>query len=184
MRIAVTGTHGIGKTTLVEDLVEAGTELEAVPEPLQMFQSDAAFVDGPNTDDFEEQLNQSCDLILGSTTERSLVFDRCPIDFLAYLDVVSNAKGFDWTPSARQLARIERTMEALDLVIFVPLLDDDEIAGAIEYPMLRRQVDTRLRSILSDDEFGLFENGPPLLDAFGPREQRVAMVLARLTTEI
>lgn len=184
VRIAVTGTHGIGKTTLVEDLVEAGAELEAVPEPFLVFQSDAAFVDGPDTDDFEEQLNQSCDLILESTTGRSLVFDRCPIDFLAYLDVVGKANGFEWTPSARQLARIERTMKALDLVIFVPLLDDDEIAGAIEYPKLRRQVNARLKCIFYDDEFGLFENGPPLLEAFGPREKRVAKVLAGLTTEI
>ncbi len=89
MRIAVTGTHGIGKTTLVEDLAEASARFEAVPEPFILFQSDAAFVDGPSTDDFEEQLTQSCTLILDATTKQDFIFDRCPLDFLAYLDVVS-----------------------------------------------------------------------------------------------
>ncbi|GAB5486410.1 MAG: hypothetical protein Pars93KO_28440 [Parasphingorhabdus sp.] len=180
MRIAVTGTHGIGKTTLIEDLVEAGTVFEAVPEPFLVFQSDTAFVDGPSTDEFEEQLNQSCNLILGSTTENSLIFDRCPVDFLAYLDVMSDEEGFEWTPSGKQLARIEQTMEALDLFIFVPLLEDDEITGSIEYPKLRRKVDERLKSILRDDEFGLFENGLSMLEVSGSRKKRVAKALAKL----
>jgi hypothetical protein len=73
-------------------------------------------------------------------------------------------------------------MEALDLVIFIPLLDDDEIGGTIEYPRLRRQVDLRLKSILRDDDLCLFENGPRTLEIFGRRERRVAGALAGLTT--
>ncbi|KQB95059.1 hypothetical protein AL073_18290 [Loktanella sp. 1ANDIMAR09] len=180
MRIAVTGTHGIGKTTLVEDIVDVASQFEAIPEPFVVFQSDAAFVNGPNTDDFEDQLNQSCDLILEAATERDLVFDRCPIDFLAYLDVVSEAEGHEWTPSPKQLARIERTLETLDLIVFVPLLDEDEIAENIEYPKLRWRVDARLKSMLRDDELGLFESDLPLLEAFGQREKRVSMVLSSL----
>ena len=181
MQIAITGTHGIGKTTLVNDLVETRTEFSAVPEPFLVFQNDAALVDGPNTDDFEEQLNQSCNLILELSTEENLVFDRCPLDFLAYLDVVSEMEGFEWSPSGKLLALIERAMEALDLVIFIPLLDDDEIGGTIEYPKLRRQVDVRLKSILRDDDLCLFENGPRTLEIFGRRERRVAGALAGLT---
>lgn len=180
MRIAITGTHGVGKTTLVEDLAEKDAGFEAVPEPFVLFQSDAAFVDGPNTDDFEEQLNQSCDLILDWTGERNLVFDRSPIDFLAYLDVMSAAISSEWAPSPKQLARIERALEALDLIVFVPLLDDDEIAGNIEHPKLRQEVDARLKSILKDDELGLFEMSLPVLEVSGQRTQRVAMVMGGL----
>ncbi|ABD56946.1 AAA family ATPase [Jannaschia sp. CCS1] len=183
MRIAVTGTHGVGKTTLVEDIADAANQFDAIPEPFVVFQSDAAFVNGPNTDDFEEQLDQSCDLILGSTDESDLVFDRCPIDFLAYLDVVSGAEGSEWTPSPKQLARIERTLEALDLIVFVPLLDDDEIADSIEYPELRQQVDERLKAILREDELGLVESDCSLLEVVGRRQERVATVLSRLRTE-
>ena len=180
MRIAVTGTHGVGKTTLVEDISDAAGQFEAIPEPFVVFQSDTAFVNGPNADDFEDQLNQSCDLILESAAERDTVFDRCPVDFLAYLDVMSEAEGHEWTPSPKQLARIERTLEMLDLIVFVPLLDEDEISESIEYPKLRRRVDSRLKSILRDDELGLFESDVSLLEVFGQRQGRVATVLACL----
>jgi len=182
MRIAVIGAHGTGKTTLVEDLAQAADSFDAVPEPLFVFESDAAFVDGPNLEDFEEQLDQSCDLILKASTNSGLIFDRCPIDYLAYLEVVSDAEGFEWTPSAKLLARIERAMGTFDLIIFVPLLGDDEIAENIEYPKLRREVDARLTSMLRDDDFGFFENGLSLLEVFGSRKQRVAKVLDGLAT--
>lgn len=180
MRIAVTGTHGIGKTTLVEDLANTTKQFDVVPEPLFVFENDAAFVDGPNLDDLEEQLNQSCDLILDSSIDRSVIFDRCPIDFLAYLDTMSEAEGVEWSPSAKQLARIERAMQTFDLVILIPLLDDDEIAGQIEFPRLRYKVDVRLKSILRDDDLGFLESGLPLLEVFGSREQRVAKARAGL----
>ncbi|MEM9843156.1 MAG: AAA family ATPase [Pseudomonadota bacterium] len=183
MRIAVTGTHGVGKTTLVEDIADAANQFDAIPEPFVVFLGDAAFVNGPNTDDLEEQLDQSCNLILDSAVERDLVFDRCPLDFLAYLDVVSVAEGSEWTPSPKQLARIERALEALDLIVFVPLLDDDEIADSIEYPELRQQVDERLKAMLRDDGVGLFEGDLPLLEVFGRRQERVAMVLPGLGVE-
>ena len=183
MRIAVTGTHGVGKTTLAEDLATSGSEFNLVPEPYLVFQNDATFIDGTNTQDLEEQLDQSCDLILESSDEKDNVFDRCPIDFLAYLDVAAKSEGFEWTPSSKQLARIQRTVEALDLVVFVPLLEDDEITVPIEYPKLRRQVDRRLKSILHDDEFGFLESGLRQLEVFGPREKRVATVLASLARD-
>lgn len=178
MRIAVTGTHGVGKTTLVEDVADAANQFDAIPKPFIIFQNDAAFVNGPNTDDLEEQLDQSCTLILESAVERDLVFDRCPLDFLAYLDVVSVAEGSEWTPSPKQLARIERALEALSLIVFVPLLDDDEIAESIEYPELRKHVDERLKAMLREDEMGLLEGDLPLLEVFGRRQERVAMVLS------
>jgi hypothetical protein len=180
MRIAVTGTHGTGKTTLVEDFAAASGRHEVVPEPWLISGADMPFIDGPTSADLEEQLRQSCALILETAARPDLVFDRCPLDCLAYLDVVSADEGFEWVPDGRLLARIAGALQTLDLVVFVPLSRPDEIPGPIEYPRLRRRVDARLRAMLSDDDAGLLEDGLPVLAVSGPRDRRTRRLLAEL----
>jgi len=180
MRIAVTGTHGSGKTTLVEDFVAAAQGYESVPEPYWLLaQQGVVFADGPDVAGLEEQLKQSCALIL-ATTEADVVFDRCPLDFLGYLEVLSAAEGFEWSPDGKLLQRIEKALATLDLVAFVPLLRPDEIAVTIEYPKLRARVDARLKAILRDDELGLLSDGPRIVEVTGTRDQRVQRLMAEL----
>lgn len=181
MRIAVTGAHGVGKTTLVEDFAAARPGYAAVPEPYWLLAEEGeACLDGASVADLERQLERSCALIADSAAEPDVVFDRCPLDFLAYLDVVSADEGFEWTPHPRLLPRIARALARLDLVALVPLAEPDEIAVAIERPRLRRRVDARLRRLLHDDDLGLLEDGPPVFDVSGPRAARVAKLLAAL----
>jgi GTPase SAR1 family protein len=174
MRIAVVGTHGSGKTTLVEDFVAAMPGYEAVPEPYWLLaQQGVVFADGPDVAGLEEQLKQSCALILAAS-EADLVFDRCPLDLIAYLEVVSAAEGFEWSPDGKLLKRIEDSLATLDLVAFVPLQRPDEITVAIEYPKLRTRVDARLKTMLREDDLGLLADGPPVIEITGTRQQRVA----------
>ncbi len=181
MRIAVTGAHGVGKTTLVEDFAAARPGYLAVPEPFWLLVEEGEdFLDGASVADLERQLERSCALVAESA-EPDVVFDRCPLDFLAYLDVVAAEEGFEWFPHARLLPRIERALRSLDLVAFVPLTEPDEILVAIERPRLRRDVDARLRGLLHDDDLGLLEDGPPVVDVSGPRPARVATLLAALS---
>lgn len=173
MRIAVTGTHGSGKTTLIEDFAAANPHYEPVPEPYWLLaQQGTVFADGPTVADLEEQLRQSCTLLLG-TSESDVIFDRCPLDFLAYLEVVSAAEGFEWTPDGKLLSRIEKALATLDLIVFVPLTQPDEVKVAIEYPKLRARVDARLKTMLREDELGLLEHGPRVVEVTGTREERV-----------
>ena len=174
MRIAVTGTHGSGKSTLIEDFVAADPRYEHMPEPYWLLvQQGTVFADGPTVADLEEQLRQSCALILAST-EPDVIFDRCPLDFIAYLEVVSAAEGFEWVPDGKLLPRIEKALASLDLVVFVPLTQPDEIKVAIEYPKLRTRVDARLKTMLREDDLGLLAEGPRVVEVNGTREQRVA----------
>jgi hypothetical protein len=182
MRIAVTGTHGTGKTTLIDDFAAARPGYVVVPEPhVVLTAQGVAFSERPTTADLEEQLEQSCTLIVGHATVADVIFERCPLDFLAYLEVVGAAEGFAWEPHGRLLPRIARALQALDLVVFVPLRRPDDIAAAIEYPGLRRRVDARLKAMLRDDDFGLLEEGPRVVEIAGGRDRRLARLLAELT---
>ena len=174
MRFAVTGTHGSGKSTLVDDFVAANSHYQSVAEPYwQLVQQGVVFADGPNIADLEDQLRQSCELISGMEG-KDVVFDRCPLDLIAYLDVVAAAEGTEWMPDGRLLGRIGRALALLDLIVFVPLTVPDEITVAIEYPKLRRRVDARLKAILRDDDLGLLANGPRVIEVTGTRSARVA----------
>jgi hypothetical protein len=105
-----------------------------------------------------------------------MIFDRCPIDFIAYLEVVGEAEGIEWEPSGKLLAGIERALEAIDLLAFVPLVRPDEIRTAIELPRLRQQIDARLKAILRDDALELLEQGPTRIELYGSRDERVRML--------
>jgi len=178
MRIAVTGPHGSGKSTLVADFCAAYPGYEAVAEPYWLLaQQGVVFADGPTVADLEEQLKQSCALIL-ATDEADVVFDRCPLDFLAYLEVVGAAEGFEWEPDGRLLGRIEKALARLDLVAFVPLRRPDEIAVTIEYPRLRTRVDARLKTMLREDDLGLLADGPRVVEVTGTPAERVARLAA------
>lgn len=179
MRIAITGTHGTGKTTLVDDWVAACPKYENVPEPYWLLaQQGVPFADGPTVADLEEQLGQSCSLIMASAVQDNLIFDRCPFDFIAYLEVVSAQEGFEWTPSGKLLGRIEKALSTLDLLVFLPVSRPDEIAVAIEFPKLRARVDARLKTMLRDDDLGLLVDGPRAVEIVGTRQQRLQRLMA------
>jgi hypothetical protein len=179
MRIAVTGAHGTGKTTLIDDFSDARRGYEREQEPYwSLAQQGVPFADGVSLPDLEQQLEASVGLILARAADPDVIFDRCPIDFIAYLEIVAEAEGGEWTPTGRLLGRIERALAALDLVVFLPLSQPDEIAATIEFPRLRKQVDRRLKAILRDDALGLLDGGPRVLELRGDRDERVRALSA------
>ena len=175
MRIAVTGTHGSGKTSLVDDFVDRHRHYEREDEPYwALVQNGVPFADGVSLPDLEEQLEASTGMILARAGDKDVIFDRCPFDFIAYLEVVAEGQGIDWAPPGKLLARIERALAAIELLVFLPLSRPDEIGTAIEFPKLRAQVDARLKSILRDDSLGLLGGaGPSVIELRGSRGQRL-----------
>jgi hypothetical protein len=186
MRIAVTGTHGSGKTTLVEDFLEQRPGYEHEPEPyLALAQNGVTFSDGASLPDLEEQLGQSVSMLLAHAGDRDVIFDRCPLDYVGYLEVVAEREGTEWEPSGKLLGRIEKALTSLDLLVFLPLSQPDEIDTRIEFPRLRKAVDQRLKRILGEDVFDLRAGSARMLELRGTRPERLRRLLAAATdTEI
>jgi hypothetical protein len=151
MRIAVSGSHLVGKTTLAESLAEALPRHELVPEPYYLLEEDGhEFAEMPSLEDFELQLERSLQCMEESGT--NVVFDRCPLDILGYLVTHRDAEAFqleDWMP------RVREAVAKLDLVVFVPVEDPDRVAVPRSEARLRSDVDTVLRDIIVDDAHGL-----------------------------
>lgn len=171
MRIAICGTHYAGKTTLAEDLVEHYPDFELVEEPYHLMEEDGHYFSSPPAlEDFLDQLRYSLKLI--SQSSENSVFDRSPLDFVAYALSHNEADSFDVDEWHEKLLA---AIKELDLFIFVPLDEAHEIdLPASEDRELRQNVDEKLRQILVDDSFDL---GITVLEVFGDRRERLQMVL-------
>jgi len=151
MRIAISGSHLVGKTTLAEALVEALPEYQLVPEPYYLLEDDGhVFAETPGIEDFELQLERSVECVQESGV--NVVFDRCPLDFLGYLITHPDADVFrleDWMP------RIQESVALLDTIIFVPIEKPDRIDLPRPDGHARAEVDAALTDILPGDVYGL-----------------------------
>lgn len=169
MRVAFSGTHRAGKTTLLEAVAERLPGYRAIEEPYRLLEDEGyELSDPPTVEDFERQLRRSLEVIEGAP--RDALLDRCPLDFAAYLRALD--EDFDLE---EQLPEIREAMEALDLIVVVPLEAPDRIAlPSHEDRRLRRRVDELIKAIVLDD---LYELGISTVEVHGTVEERALQVM-------
>ncbi|HKP57356.1 MAG TPA: ATP-binding protein [Polyangiales bacterium] len=175
MRIAISGTHRSGKTSLVEALAAHLPKHDSVEEPYRALEEDGyEFSHPPALEDFEEQLEWSLERL--HEDETAVVFDRCPVDILAYIAEHEEADSFDLE---EHMPRVRAAMQTLDLIVFVPIEPQDRIAfsRSDDEQGSRGAVDGQLREILVEDAYDF---GVEVLEVAGSLEQRLRMVLQRI----
>jgi AAA domain-containing protein len=177
MRIAVTGTHVVGKSTLVADLAAQLPTYEVLEEPYyDLLDEGVPFSETPTPEDFEVQLERSVELMVMHCGS-DVLFDRCPVDYFAYLASLGNAGRntlFRWLPLAAD------ALKSLDLVILVPVERPDRIVSvSIEHAGMRKRVNRLLERILFEDELGLRLHA---IEVTGSPDQRVQQVLDYLAS--
>jgi predicted ATPase len=165
VRVAFVGSHRTGKTTLVEAVASQLPGYDVIDEPYHLLEEDGyEFSDPPTVDDFVAQLQRSIDALREPRRDNAL-FDRCPLDFIAYLQ----ALGEDDEPDGARDA-----IASLDLIVFVPI-EDGIVVGAHEDKRLRRDVDERLhRLVVNDSDLNVVE-------VSGPVDDRVRQVLSAMS---
>jgi AAA domain len=175
MRIAVSGTHGVGKSTLVAALGARLPGHAIVAEPYEtLVERGYEFADPPGVDDFVVQLKQS----LVSLRRRSpnVIFDRCPFDFLGYIAASPGAERFNPEPWR---AIVSQAMATLDLVVAVHADPAHDPPIAVEDAAFRLSVDDALWDIVDGDRFDLCD-GVAILPLDGPWDRRLETILAHL----
>ena len=154
MKIAVSGAHRTGKTTLIEKLNEALPEYISRAEAYyELEEAGTVFSEIPVTDDFVVQLDYSITQV--TTPGDHVIFDRCPIDMLAYVMASSESENFDF-PSMYQ--RVQDAMNEIDLLIFVRIEEPDRVAcRESDLPELRLQVNELLSDLIWDFNIDVIE---------------------------
>ena len=132
MRIALSGTHCSGKSTLAADFVAAHPAYVHEPEPYEWLVEWYGEVP-----DFERQLELSVERLRGYAPGADVIAERCPLDFLAYL----RASGARDLRAAEELAA--RGMAHVDLLVLLPL-DGTIDVPEDEEPELRAEMNEQL----------------------------------------
>jgi hypothetical protein len=182
MRIAVTGTHCSGKTTLIDDFVEAYPEYRAEPEPYDLLNElGEEFPAQPSAEDFLRQLETG--LTHWSALRRGdrVICERSPYDFLAYLRALTDLGREDAECFDTALEWVRDAGPLFDLVVYLPLGQPSIRVSDAEDPELRAAMDAWLGGILVDDSLGLLDEGAQsVCVASGPRNARLDAVRAHL----
>ena len=168
MRVAISGTQCVGKSTLIEQLSTALPDYEVVDEPYLLLEDEGHdFAHPPTAEDFEAQLVRSIAEVRRSGP--NVLLDRSPADFLGYL--LAGGDDIDeWVD------RAATAMARLDLVVLVPIEAPDRIAVPSDEDLdQRRSVDEEIAQLLIDEELAA-----NVVTVHGDVDTRVAQVLAHL----
>ncbi|RAJ08655.1 AAA domain-containing protein [Chitinophaga skermanii] len=140
MKIAIVGTHQVGKTTLAQAVHAELQDYTLLQEPYHD-QNEAGI---PTADDFIQQFNYSIKQV--NTGNDRVIFDRCIIDILAYLHAVSptlNIQSF--------FTQAQTAISTIDLFIFIPIEKPDIVTSSqVEMPKLRQAVNDLLIEWIDD----------------------------------
>jgi hypothetical protein len=179
MRIAVSGTHFIGKSTLIEDFIKKYPFYRYEIEPYYKLQDEITMELSlePSLDSFIEQLDCSVKQLNDCANEQNIIFDRCPIDFVAYAMCALDQDSIDINDSevSERFSEIKVALNHLDLIVFLPISKENSIEYTEENPTYRKAADKNFKKIYRDEICNIFPRygHPKIMEISGDRAERV-----------
>ena len=175
VRIAVSGTHCSGKSTLIEDFLAAHGNYHHEPEPYEWLDDMA---EEPSAHDFYRQLEVCVDRLRNYGRGENVIAERSPVDFLAYLTAITDlgrsARDCQLMDSAAELAA--EGMANIDLLVILPLNDRDGIAAPESEDLeLRSAMNDCLLDLITTDPYSLF-NSVRIVEIHGARHERMRVL--------
>jgi predicted ATPase len=175
MRIGISGTHGTGKTTLAGALCARLSGHVLADEPYYLLEEEGyEFGFPPSPEDYRALL--ACSVRgLSAPLPPGIVFDRTPLDYLAYLATTGVDPADEASAAALRLA-----FASLDLLVITLITPETEqVLPTAEMPGLRSQMNDALLEVVHHDPLNAWEN-IPMLELDGPLDDRLSAVLAAL----
>jgi hypothetical protein len=190
MRIAVSGSHSLGKSTVVNDWVHAHPDFIREEEPYR-----ALGLHGPYEIRFRDestrlqngiQLYYSLSRVFRYASPAwPVIFDRAPVDYIAYSQYTADCGTTDIDQAFVEslIPAVRESLDHLDILAFVPKSDDwpvhlEQDGIRPVDPDYRDQVDAIFKQIYREGRYGLFpgQGGPKLIELVGPPAQRLDQI--------
>ena len=190
MRIAVSGSHSLGKSTIVNDWMAQHPGFLREEEPYR-----ALGLYGPYEILFRDastKLHNGIQLFYNiSRIHRygnfadDVIFDRAPVDYLAYSQYTANqgSTNIDDAFVESMVPAVRESLDHLDILAFVPRSEDwpvameDDGIRPVDYAY-RDEVDAIFKEIYREGRFQVFpeKNSPLLVELGGSRETRLSQL--------
>jgi len=187
MRIAVSGSHSLGKSTVVNDWVARHPHFNREEEPYR-----ALGLHGPYEILFRDastRLHNGIQLYYSiSRVHRyaapadDVIFDRAPVDYLAYSQYTADTGCTDINDAfvASMVPAVTESLDRLDILAFVPKSDEWPVEMETDgiRPIdhaYRDAVDLIFKQIYREGRYEVMhgEKRPRLIELVGSREQRL-----------
>ena len=187
MRIAISGSHSLGKSTVVNDWVALNGDYMREEEPYRVLglrgPYEILFRDASTRLHNGIQLYYSISrLNRYSTPAQQVIFDRAPVDYIAYSQYTANQHLTDIDDDfvLSMVSAVRESLDRLDILAFVPQSDDwpvameDDGIRPVDH-FYRDEVDAIFKQIYRDGRFDILpKKSPPLLiELVGSPEHRL-----------
>ncbi|MDQ2815696.1 MAG: ATP-binding protein [Actinomycetota bacterium] len=176
MRVGISGTHGTGKTTLAAALSASLPGHVVADEPYDLLEEEGyEFEFPPSLENYRTLLARSAQSLSSPPLLPAIVFDRTPLDYLAYLAAIGADPAEEGGAAALRPA-----FASLDLLVITVITPETEhVLPAAQLPGLRSRMNDALVELVYRDPLNDWED-LPVLELGGPLDARLGAVLAAL----
>jgi len=191
MRIAISGSACQGKTTLVNDFIENWPMYKRSNESYRKIikEEKLGINKNVNKDGQWKILNCLVDDIQKSSTEKYVLFDRCPLDNLVYSlwSMESGASDIDKAFIDECIPVVRESVKLLDIIFFLPItkvapvrieLKEDRETDTVYI----KEIDNIFKAlerqymINGGEPFFCKDDKPGFIEIFGSPEERIKMI--------
>jgi hypothetical protein len=173
VRVAIAGSHSVGKTALISRFLGLCPECVHEPEAFETLADDVELTESgaPTRDGLLLLLNYTLAVVEGRAAQDRVIFERSPVDYLAYAAASVGA----WHPDdirdflRAQRPRVRDSLRHLELIAYLPIPASDSVRRRGEGKVFRRRVDAHLRRALLEDRYRIFgDRRRPVVVALAP----------------
>lgn len=189
MRLAISGTAGQGKTTLIKDFLAVWPMYSTPAKSYRDVLVDNNLQHSSKTSEQTQQciLDFMVDQLKKTSKDDNIIFDRCPLDNLVY-SMWMNSKDSSIVSDdfiADSIKKMQQSMSHIDIIFWIPysaaipVVQDGLRDADVEYI---KEIDALFKEIymqsVYNPDFSLLPKGdrPPIIAVTGTRENRIMQI--------
>lgn len=199
MRIAISGSHCMGKSTLIGDFLSEWKSYE-LPEKTYRHVINEKNLSHSSETNKETQraiLDFMCEQVKTYGKDDNVIYDRCPIDNLVYSMWAYHHERSDIDADfiKESIPKVREALKYIDIIFYIPIT---RVTPTPEYvdngfrdkdPNTRLEIDNLFKVLAAENKdnpkSNYFEpdDRPPIIEVFGKRNERIQIMKLYLDVE-